>query len=358
MTQSSVTNTANEVHPHFYFSNRLQITDALQRAVLVMQMALLALIGFLAGVPLTRMICGWADEQSVFRSPVCDCGATWSAVNILVPFRRCRKCAQQGPYWLTFTPLFTAGLFCFAWYQVFENTCHALPEVAPDPFWIHGRFVFHLVFIALLILATGTDLRDYVIPDQITLPGIFLGLTVATLSGDVQIMHVWVDWSDAVNGLRGAWIPDWIKQHHHWHGLAWSTAGLVCGAGVTWTIRVVSGLILGQPALGFGDVTLMAMVGSFLGWQPVLFVFLVAPACALVFGMLIRLITGRSYVAFGPYLCGGALIVLLTWKWLWTPTRDVFGHWPSLLQLAGVALGTLVVLLVLVRIFRAIPVRP
>ena len=317
---------------------------------------LLIAAGLLLGIPMVRMICGWTDMQPVFRSPACTCGQTWHALAILFPRRACISCETKSPLWLVATPLVTATLFCLAWWAVFRAGCHVLPEVSPDSFWIHGRFVYHLLLIVLLILATGTDIRDYVIPDQITLPGIFLGLSVATISGDVQIMHAWVDWSQAVPGLRGAYIPDWIGQHRHWHGLTWSLLGIVAGGGITWIVRIVSRITLGQPAMGFGDVTLMAMVGSFVGWQAVCFVFLIAPACAMLFGVLVRLLTGRSYLAYGPYLSVSTLIVVLSWKWLWTPTRDVFGHPPSLLLLAGVSLGALIGLLAAVRIFRALPV--
>ncbi len=46
--------------------------------------------------------------------------------------------------------------------------------------------------------------------------------------------------------------------------------GLIAGGGLTWILRLVSSVLLGQEALGFGDVTLMAMIGSFVGWQPIL----------------------------------------------------------------------------------------
>ena len=55
---------------------------------------------------------------------------------------------------------------------------------------------------------------------------------------------------------------DWIKESHHLHGLAWSLAGLAAGAGITWLVREISSRVLGQEALGAGDVTLMAMIGA------------------------------------------------------------------------------------------------
>ena len=63
-----------------------------------------------------------------------------------------------------------------------------------------------------------------------------------------------------------------MGTHRHLHGLASSLAGIAVGAGSTLLVRVVSSRILGHPALGLGDVTLMAMVGSYIGWQPVILI--------------------------------------------------------------------------------------
>jgi leader peptidase (prepilin peptidase)/N-methyltransferase len=98
------------------------------------------------------------------------------------------------------------------------------------------------------------------------------------------------------------------------------------------------------------------MIGSFLGWQPVVFVFLLAPMCGLAIGLFVRLFTSRTFVPYGPYLSAATVVVLFSWKWLWLPTRELFGHWPSLATLAGVALAALVILLTLLRLYRAIPV--
>ncbi|MCL0324223.1 A24 family peptidase, partial [Escherichia coli] len=87
---------------------------------------------------------------------------------------------------------------------------------------------------------------------------------------------------DAPVEIYGPYLPDWMKNHPHLHGLAWSLAGMLAGGGIIWLGRVSSRLILGQPAIGFGDVTLMAMIGAFIGWQPVLCAMAVAPVCGVI----------------------------------------------------------------------------
>ena len=182
------------------------------------------------------------------------------------------------------TELLTGTLYAGYFLAVFRFGAHTSDEVLPAHLWVYGRGFYHLVLIGLLVAATSTDFREYIVPDQITVSGIVLGVGIATASGDTQMMHLWVDWNQAIPTLRGPFIPDWIRDSMHLHGLAWSLAGLLTGAGITWLVRLVSSIVLGQEALGFGDVTLMAMIGSFVGWQPVVFIFLLAPLCGLVAG--------------------------------------------------------------------------
>lgn len=234
--------------------------------------------------------------------------------------------------------------------------CQSAEMVWPNPIWKYGRIVYHAVLLWLLLAATITDLRDYVIPDQFTVPGVLLGIGLATASGDLQMMHLWMDWNQAQPGVLGAYIPEWIKEHHHLHGLAWSLAGLAMGAGLTWLVRFMSALILGRQALGFGDVTLMAMIGSFLGWQATLCVFLIAPVCGIVVALVNWIFTGRGFVPYGPYLALATVVVLFTWRWIWEPSKETFGDVQSLAILAAAGFATLLVLLGILRFYWSIPV--
>ncbi len=237
---------------------------------------------------------------------------------------------------------------------VIGGECQSLPEGGSID-WAQWRLLYHYVLIALLVAAATIDFDQYIIPDQITIPGVIIGTGVATCLGNMQLMHVWVDWNQ-LDPIDGAYIPQWIKLHPHWHGFVFSVAGLVTGGGITWLARLISRWMLGMEALGFGDVTLMAMIGSFLGWQPMVFVFLLAPVGGTVVAMTLWLTRARHAMPYGPYLSAAAIVVLFLWRWLWIPTREVFGHWPTLIGLAlGVSLG-MAVLLGLLRLYRAIPV--
>jgi leader peptidase (prepilin peptidase)/N-methyltransferase len=283
-----------------------------------------------------------------------------------------------------------AAGFClcaaFTW-AVLQWQTQQTPIVRPTEVWHYWRIGHHVVLIALMLAATATDFRDYLIPDAITIPGLVFGVTLATLSGDLQIEHVWVDWNQEQPQLQGPYVPAWLAWHPHWHGLVWSLTGAAAGAGGIWLIRGLSSLALGRETMGFGDVTLAAMLGSFLGWQPIAFVVVLAPLCALgAMGVqvVIRVLRGkprdgadaaRPYLPYGPFLCLATYIVLLTWKWIWmfevqfsrtTVTGDrlttfairrLFGDWVLLLIIAGLMLGGVLILLALRRAYLTIPVR-
>jgi leader peptidase (prepilin peptidase) / N-methyltransferase len=324
---------------------------------------------FLAGIYAGKVINHWVLKLTDYlyektpKEAYINVERTWK--NWLIPFSAQRMEVKKRivnlpafdthQKWIEF---FTGLLFASYFLFYFYLNCQHVPEVAPDEFWHSGRFIFHLVLISLLIAATATDFRDYVIPDQIIIPGVIFAVILATFSGQLQIIHIWVDWNEEIPGFRGPFIPAWLDPHRHLHGLSWSLAGLLIGGGMTWFARISSHFILGRESLGFGDVTLMAMIGSFLGWQPTVFVFVFAPIVGIFSGVIIRLMTGRSFLALGPYLCASAMIVLFSWKWLWAKTKTTFGDPVSIAILLGTALGAYLFLLFLLKMYHAIPGKP
>jgi leader peptidase (prepilin peptidase)/N-methyltransferase len=101
----------------------------------------------------------------------------------------------------------------------------------------------------------------------------------------------------------------------------------------------------------------MAMIGAFLGWQPTLCALAIAPLVGLILGLGGRILTGRAFVAFGPYLCIAAFLVLCTWGYLWEGLRlrIIFSHWPTIAGMVGGAFAAFCLLLVGLRIFRETP---
>jgi len=234
---------------------------------------------------------------------------------------------------------------------------HDLAEVQPDDFWRQARLAYHLVLISFLVAATATDLRAYLIPDAITLPGIVIGVALAALAGQLQLIHVWVDWNQEVPGVRGPYLPEWLDAHRHLHGLAWSVAGVVAGGGITWLARILSRWILGREALGLGDVTLMALIGSYLGWQPTILVFFLAPLAGLAAALAGVVLARRTWLPYGPCLSAAAFVVLCGWKWLWRPMRTTFGDAALLVLLSVAALAAFVALLWCIRRIQLVDAR-
>jgi len=117
----------------------------------------------------------------------------------------------------------------------------------------------------------------------------------------------------------------WLAGGRHFLGLLSALAGMVVGGGIVWMVRVVGSAALGREAMGFGDVTLMAMIGSFVGWQPCVLIFFVAPIAGVVMGVIHWLVVRDHVIPYGPFLCLGAAVVIVRWSAWWDWTWPVFG---------------------------------
>jgi prepilin signal peptidase PulO-like enzyme (type II secretory pathway) len=117
----------------------------------------------------------------------------------------------------------------------------------------------------------------------------------------------------------------WLCDKTAWLGLFTALLGLAGGGAIVWIVRVVSRLSLGREAMGFGDVTLLAMIGAFLGWQPALLIFFMAPLAGVLVALLQTIVTRKAEMAFGPYLSLAAVGLLVSWPRLWNGyANDLF----------------------------------
>jgi leader peptidase (prepilin peptidase)/N-methyltransferase len=143
----------------------------------------------------------------------------------------------------------------------------------------------------------------------------------------------------------------WFRGGALWVGLLTSLVGLVGGSAMVWAVRIVSSKALHKEALGFGDVTLMMMIGAFLGWQPAIFIFFLAPLAALIIG-LVQLLLGRGdVIPYGPFLCLATLLVVVRWADFWNADYGSFQSvfylgWlvPLVLALGVIMLGAMLVI--------------
>jgi leader peptidase (prepilin peptidase) / N-methyltransferase len=116
----------------------------------------------------------------------------------------------------------------------------------------------------------------------------------------------------------------WYRGGPGWQGLLSALVGMAASGGLVWAFRAVGTAVLGREAMGFGDVTLMAMLGAFLGWQPAMIVFFLAPVAALLVGILRLLLLRDREVPYGPFLCLAALFVVIRWDAVWNHSKHVF----------------------------------
>lgn len=156
-------------------------------------------------------------------------------------------------------------------------------------------------------------------------------LREALILGTLFIAMVW--YSGGGNGGGGAW-----------QGLLTALIGMAGGGGIVWAVRIVGSAALRREAMGFGDVTLMMMIGAFLGWQACLVLFFIAPFAGLLVGLL-QLITRRDdVIPYGPFLCVAAVTVIIYWADIWQWGEPIFSiGWlaPAVLAICFVMLGVL-----------------
>jgi len=157
-----------------------------------------------------------------------------------------------------------------------------------------------LYLIAVCIAVTFIDLDWKIIPDEITWSGMGLGVL---LSIAVPLLHA------------ESWPYYHLVGDRGWNRyLAGGTSaglGLAAGALVVLGVGWLGSLAFRKEAMGLGDVKYMGLVGAFLGPDGVLLVFLLGCLTGAIGGLVHRWITGDRYIAFGPYLSLGTVLVLL-----------------------------------------------
>ena len=186
-------------------------------------------------------------------------------------------------------------------------------EIPVSTLW---PLLYHALFVALLVAATFIDYDLTIIPDQITVTGMVVAIGLGTL----------------IPGIR----LEPAAAHTHWGGFWAGFWGLVVGGGLTWFVRATGSLVLRREAMGFGDVTLMAMIGAFLGWQAAVLTFFAGPFFGLAHALWklvsylgkrlsgAKLSSADREIPFGPYLSMAAAALLFSWRWLWRDWGERF----------------------------------
>jgi prepilin signal peptidase PulO-like enzyme (type II secretory pathway) len=175
-----------------------------------------------------------------------------------------------------------------------------------------------------------------------------LGAIAARLLGRAA-MDVW--WWIALAGSAGIYGV-WLWSGEAWQGLSTALLGLAFSGGLVWIVRLIGFWVLRREAMGFGDVTLMAMVGTYLGWQNGLLIFFLAPVFALLVGLFQLIFHGEKLIPFGPFLCLATLAILVRWPHVWEAFHHVFDWWQLLLIALVVCFVLMVLLLWLIQLLK------
>jgi len=178
---------------------------------------------------------------------------------------RCRSCGERISFQYPLVELLTGALFILFYY--FKGLSL---ELAVSLFLASG-----------LLVVCGTDIRERIIPDEISLYFIPVGV-----------------------------ILSFFTKTGFWDSLA----GIFLGGGVLFAIGWSYEKITGVEGMGGGDVKLLAMIGAFTGVKGVVVTLLAGSVLGSVFGALAILLSGkgRRYpIPFGIFLSMGAILYIL-----------------------------------------------
>jgi leader peptidase (prepilin peptidase)/N-methyltransferase len=137
-----------------------------------------------------------------------------------------------------------------------------------------------------------------------------------------------------------------------WQGLLSSLVGLFVGGAIIWAVRIIGRWALGKEAMGFGDVTLMAMIGAVTGWQAILPIFFLAPIAGIVLGLGRWVMDQNRMLPYGPFLCLSTWGVWFGWAPIWAymePLLELAWLLPGMLAACFILLGLMLLLMRAIR---------
>jgi leader peptidase (prepilin peptidase)/N-methyltransferase len=141
------------------------------------------------------------------------------------------------------------------------------------------QYILFFLFTATLVTISFIDLDHQIIPDVLSLPGVFAGLAIAFIPGSIS----WID----------------------------SLIGIIGGGGALFIVALIYERLTGKQGMGGGDVKLLAMIGAWMGWRSLPFVLLISSLTGAIIVSVFLLAAGKGYrvrIPFGPFLSLGALL--------------------------------------------------
>ena len=208
--------------------------------------------------------------------------------NIAYPASHCPSCGHELRWWENL-PLVSYALLrgrCSSCktrispqYPLVEAAAAGLAVLTASSVTWGWPLLFALILIWALLTLAVIDLNTMLLPDQVTLPLLWLGLLV-------NVGGMFTNLSDAVIGAAIGYL-------------------------VLWTIYQGFKLLTGKEGMGFGDFKLLAALGAWMGWQALPGIILMSSLVGAIVGislMLLRKKDGNMAIPFGPYLAAAGVI--------------------------------------------------
>jgi leader peptidase (prepilin peptidase) / N-methyltransferase len=269
--------------------------------LLLCALVLGALIGSFLNVVIYRlpvmMEQAWQDELAFAQAPNQRVESDSVAAeperarfNLIVPRSRCGHCGHQITAlenipilsWLALRGKCSAcSTRISARYPFVELATGLLFFASAWTFGVSLQALAAMALCAALVALTGIDFDTQLLPDQLTLPLLWLGLLL-------NVGGLFARLPDAVIGAAAGYLVLWL---------------------VFWAFKLATG----RDGMGYGDFKLLAALGAWFGWQALPIILLLSSVVGAVVGIGILVVQkkGRqTAIAFGPYLAMAGLITL------------------------------------------------
>ncbi|WP_319641008.1 A24 family peptidase [Pseudoalteromonas sp. A3] len=167
-------------------------------------------------------------------------------------------------------------------YPIVEAITALLSLVIAYSFGATEHALLYIFVTWILVALTFIDIDHMLLPDQLTLPLVWLALIAA-------VMGITISPGEAI-------------------------VGAACGYLSLWSVFWLFKLLTGKEGMGYGDFKLLAVFGALLGWQSLLTIILLSSVVGAIIGIALLSIQGKDKatpIPFGPYLAIAGWITLL-----------------------------------------------
>lgn len=236
-------------------------------------------MGLIVGSFLNVCIYRMPESQSVVvpRSycPGCKKPIAWydniPVLSFILLGGRCRFCKGKISAQYMIVEILTALVFVFLANRLGLNT----------------TTIIYIAVSCGMIVATFIDFKHQIIPDEISIGGMILGLIVSFI------------------------YPQLHNGNTRLEGLFFSLIGLLTGGAIIYLTGVLGKIAFKKDAMGGGDVKYLAMMGSFLGYKSAILIYFIAPFFGAAVGIFMKIKYKADIIPYGPYLSIAALVVMV-----------------------------------------------